>query len=66
MKWISVDDKLPEPEASVLVYPYQNVYDEDFVITGYYEPVMSSWFSERGMEIKVTHWMPLPLPPEVN
>lgn len=59
--WISVDDKLPEPELSVIVYPYNYEDSEDFSITGFY--FGGKWYSEKTHETVVTHWRPLPPPP---
>lgn len=61
MKWIAVDKETPPPDVRVLVYP-------DWI-----DPScgIDYWVKEYGcflMEIEsgrhVTHWMPLPEPPE--
>ena len=100
-EWISVDDRLPEPEQEVFVcvrtkisnYRYVccamhvpenwhrqssdfcwdfeccDEYDEeqdDYIVTpGWYESI-HNWddYSVVGIEDIVTHWMPLPNPPE--
>lgn len=82
MKWISVEDNLPEiPEGnhaiSVLVAEYDQVYEE---ITGDGYNVTIMAYDKEGFKQlhiggkdicewlppadEVTHWMPLPEPPE--
>ena len=66
MKWISVDDKLPEATFGV--------NGEDFIIIFNGECVQVSYFDGAGFchvddnvyyyIRSVTHWMPLPEPPE--
>ena len=75
--WISVKDRLPEKDGDYVVYiqyPYSNLI---MIISwtnnykGFYPDLKGKavWYdydSEYGdCEItNVTHWMPLPLPPE--
>ncbi len=68
--WISVDDRLPDKccdDVSIWTRPDYG-YD---CHTGFYESFNNSWFAwfhdSHGSEknnITVTHWMPLPEPPE--
>ena len=57
MKWISVRDRLPENGLTVLLY---SKIDE----------IQTGWLSGLSFETSydcisdVTHWMPLPEPPE--
>lgn len=63
-KWISVGEKLPEQEISVVIFPFQYDGSEDFGITGcYFE---GDWYCEHGCKINVTHWQQLPEPPEAE
>jgi hypothetical protein len=59
MKWISVEEQLPSQTYWVLVSDGQNVdrgeYDVDWWVVG------SEIVDPQG----ITHWMPLPKPPEV-
>lgn len=63
-KWISVKDRLPAKHERVLIYDSvcHNIYmawrDDDLDV----------WFSEEYLPdfVYVTHWMPLPEPPEVT
>lgn len=63
-KWISVEDRLPEPFVSVLVYmpeelPCPPVHEG-------YRTRDGRWYSAyfiRDLD-QVTHWMPLPQPPK--
>lgn len=66
MNWISVKDRLPEDEEAVLVY-YR--FDDESKMSFYgiltyyvYDPYPHWQHESTGL--KVTHWMPLPEPPE--
>lgn len=65
MDWINIKDKLPEKDTPVLCYYYDKYMD-----------VMEYWDTdEKGNPEffkapypfinQVTHWMPLPKPPEI-
>ncbi len=64
MKWISVNDYLPDADFEVLVC-FDDVVQIDIMRQG---PVHGDyWFdSERDSRgaINITHWMPLPEPPQ--
>lgn len=59
-RWISVKEKLPENHKEVLIYcgSYHEI--------GWYESDNKSWRSDflGCCTDDVTHWMPLPEPPE--
>ncbi len=64
MEWISVKDRLPEEN---------NTFSEFIVIVrGAKRPTVLEyqghewWVDENGNYYDVTHWMPLPEPPEVD
>ena len=69
-EWISVDDRLPENDVMVIGY----TPCDGFMFVGYYheEPkydwkvwrIVTAMRSTKVMTKKVTHWMPLPQPPE--
>ena len=65
-EWISVDDRLPEPYVSVLVYmpgekPCPTVREGFISNDGIWQSAM--FRREPG---EVTHWKPMPLAPEEN
>lgn len=76
--WISVKDKLPEPEQDVLVIAhgwsgrllyigsYQRMEAETSWLTGVTSKASdwSLWGWSYLREPEVTHWMPLPEPPK--
>lgn len=56
MKWIIVEERLPEKSGEYLIYP------QDFYKTSFF----NKEFSVKVLYgIEVTHWMPLPAAPEV-
>lgn len=71
--WISVKDKLPDPFKNVilLVNGRESIVGFKTEYDSYYEPVLIDFDTER-LELnpigpgRVTHWMPLPSPPEIK
>ena len=57
-EWISVKDKLPEEKVKVLVVLGSNIRGKRICID---QRISGNW---RGLGCLVTHWMPLPEPPE--
>ena len=64
-KWISVEDRLPEDGDWVLTFNQEDYRMEvygwfgDYYGIGFMNDLLTEGF-------KVTHWMTLPEPPEVN
>ena len=64
-EWISVEERLPDrtmPPHDVLVYHDLNC--GMFIDRAWYSHEKNKWSSAVGMNLKVTHWMPLPEPPK--
>lgn len=66
--WISVDERLPEPNVEVLCAGQG--LGKPFVTACYYDdgrrewyPINTYWTDSTGSAQYPTHWMPLPLPP---
>jgi hypothetical protein len=64
-QWISVEDRLPEPWVDVIGYYGRAVVAKFDVVHCYPDPVefdpdAVGWIPLGG----VTHWMPLPEPPQ--
>ena len=63
-KWISVKERLPENREDVLLCRkwWNEIRNPQM---GWYNDVSGCWFDLSNREIhNVTHWMPLPEPPE--
>lgn len=55
-RWISVEDRLPEDERSVLVRSKHRC-----LLVGRYFPQFKRWHCAGN--VTVTHWVPIPEPP---
>ena len=66
-RWIPVTERLPEDRSDVLVVAYW--HERWGVYMGWCAPERAAWSVHIGIgdrsDIAVTHWMPLPEPPEV-
>ena len=73
--WISVNDRLPEAEISVLIYvpSYNEIHTAQFC--NWEDSICNDWhisFGKRSYETltfqlnEVSHWMELPNPPEID
>lgn len=65
-QWISVEERMPEPDTSVLV----SVPDYDSsrrILVAMYDDFWGwrgQWDGAISMRTQITHWMPLPEPPK--
>jgi hypothetical protein len=61
--WISVKDRLPEKNGSVIVFDPNNPFDSGICVARYseYNP---SFYINGSDTIHPSHWMPLPNPPK--
>ena len=76
MKWIKVEDKLPEYAGRYLVFHAQPLHAHTLLAWDYPHPVCCEpkiaywtdfnwrWNTDNETECIVTHWMYLPKPPE--
>ena len=66
--WISVKDRLPEDRGNVLVVAFWHERWGDYM--GWCAPKRAEWSVHVGIgdrdDVAVSHWMPLPEPPEVK
>ena len=70
--WISVEDRLPESEDNSVLVHFENGSIETVHIQDYFDDITAGikdgiqqytkWYLINNP--KVTHWMPLPEPPE--
>ena len=65
-RWIPVTERLPEDRSNVLVAAYW--YERWGVYMGWCVPERAEWCVHIGIgdrnDVAVTHWLPLPEPPE--
>ena len=62
-RWIPVSERLPEAETRVLAATPTGYMEVDWRFS---EPIIDCGFANFFSLDNVTHWMPLPLPPEVQ
>ena len=60
-EWISVEDRLPETETSVLVCT-----ERGYIFLSWASNEDVFWFYNEDEDDRVTHWQPLPEPPETR
>jgi len=61
-QWISIEERVPDNEESVLVFD-RKARDYCNMWVGWYDPNYMRWVCEGSPYFHVTHWMPLPEPP---
>ena len=61
MEWISVGDELPEYDTEILCFDGIVRIGQ---IKNYCPGESDTWITGESWPIEVTHWMPLPAPPE--
>jgi len=65
-RWIPVEEELPEHGEEVLAYFPPQPYCPNPVVGEAVHAGKGNWSTEHGGWFHVTHWMPLPEPPEVK
>jgi len=61
MKWISVEDELPDDSEDVLVWVIYETGDETFM-KSWWDEEIQEWYMGRVRNFKVTHWMRIEKP----
>lgn len=56
--WISVEDRLPERQSSVIVFDHMDV------VSAKWDRLEKRFYISNYLN-NVTHWMPLPEPPTI-
>jgi|GEM_PF-1862642 len=66
-RWIPIADRLPDDSDRVLLFtPYQ-VMGDDHTCIGNRESIADCMTCINRKRVQIfTHWMPLPLPPEIR
>lgn len=64
--WICVKDKLPNQNEYVLLYDdiLNLVYEGKLLPSDFYYSDRTGYSKDIGETCEITHWMPLPEPPE--
>lgn len=70
-EWINVKDRLPEPFVSVLIFVPSEpspIFEAYYVSKGVFNAanIMRGNYGRLKVGDVVTHWMPMPDPPEVE
>ena len=70
-EWISVKDRLPEEDDNYIVTACdegcsagEGIWYSTVVVVAEYYKGSWTWYDEYSLEGIVTHWMPMPEPPE--
>ena len=65
MKWISVEERLPEPDNKMKYTYYITIHAtwDNFCRILMFDNDEHTWTRDGDDTQKVTHWMPLPEPP---
>jgi hypothetical protein len=61
LRWIPVTERLPEVHSPVLVSITESRYPAVATMS-----IDGEWLFREGDHVTVTHWMPLPPPPETS
>lgn len=61
-RWIPVSERMPDDWESVLTIDISKSTRD--VVSAFYNPETSLWSTPFSSDLWVTHWMPLPEPPE--
>lgn len=65
MRWINIQEQLPEQEMRVLLYTPFEIFGNDHSCIGDRDAIASCKTRQGGSCVPVfTHWMPLPLMPD--
>ena len=62
-RWIPISERLPEPYTRVLACIKSGYMEVDYM---YSEPIVDVGSADFNSLDNVSHWMPLPQPPEVQ
>jgi len=63
-RWIPVSERMPDDWESVLTIDISKSTRD--AVTAFYNPETSLWSTPFSSDLWVTHWMPLPEPPEAQ
>lgn len=64
MKWINVNDRMPEDGEEVVVYYFHEGYGESYVGTAIWEQGFWNDCEKYDWDEQVSHWCELPEPPK--
>ena len=64
-KWIPLSERLPDKSGEVLVCTRHDFYKTTNIAKAMFKKGSGGFYGQGGHWANVTHWMPLPKPPEV-
>ena len=66
-EWVSIQECLPKKDALYLIYAPSADPDKPFIHVAWFNPKNKLWTLNLQIWIDaMTHWMPLPEPPETS
>ena len=68
MKWINIKENIPKTDEYVLVYDknLELVYEAKLLSSRFFYSSRVGYSNDIDKDCSITHWMPLPNPPESN
>lgn len=69
MEWISAKERMPPDKVEVLAYCKRSLNGygrKSYLDVAWYNSNFDYWENLTHVDVEVTHWMPLPEPPQLK